>query len=107
MEYLKKYAESASGFYQFGNTEFANIMGYEYYGGLANIISKKGFDQFNDFLANLQFWGSPEEVTGKLKSMIDEFDIGGLIVYTKFGGMPHELAWKKTPVFLQKKSRHI
>ena len=45
---------------------FADIEGYEYYAGLANNIAKHGIDKFNGFLADLQVWGTPDQVTEKL-----------------------------------------
>lgn len=89
--YLVEYARSTSSFYKFGNKEFADIEGYEYYGALANSIEKHGIEKFNEFLADLQIWGRPEEVVEKLQQMKERFDVGQFIIYTQFGDMPFEV----------------
>jgi alkanesulfonate monooxygenase SsuD/methylene tetrahydromethanopterin reductase-like flavin-dependent oxidoreductase (luciferase family) len=101
-KYLVEYARSTSSFYQFGNKEFANIEGYEYYGALARSVEKNGIDKFNEFLADLQIWGRPEEVYEKLAIMQERFDVGQFIIYTQFGDMPFELGRANYELFARK-----
>ena len=68
------------------------IEGYEYYGALANNIAKHGLDQFNGFLADLQVWGTPDQVTEKLLDYVRRCDAGALVVPLSFGGMTSEEA---------------
>jgi len=89
--YLVEYARSTSEFYKFGNKEFASIEGYEYYAALASSVEKHGIEKFNEFLADLQIWGRPEEVIEKLTMMKDRFDVGQFIIYTQFGDMPFDV----------------
>jgi alkanesulfonate monooxygenase SsuD/methylene tetrahydromethanopterin reductase-like flavin-dependent oxidoreductase (luciferase family) len=86
--HLQRWARSTVEHYEFDNVGFAEIEGYEYYAGLANNIAKHGVDKFNGFLADLQVWGSPQEVTEKLLSYVERTDAGGLVVPLVFGGMP-------------------
>jgi alkanesulfonate monooxygenase SsuD/methylene tetrahydromethanopterin reductase-like flavin-dependent oxidoreductase (luciferase family) len=86
--YLQRWARSTVDHYQFDNTGFAEIEGYEYYGALANNIAKHGLDNFCGFLADLQVWGTPDEVTEKLLDYVKRTDAGGLVVPLSFGGMP-------------------
>jgi alkanesulfonate monooxygenase SsuD/methylene tetrahydromethanopterin reductase-like flavin-dependent oxidoreductase (luciferase family) len=90
--YLQRWARSTVEHYEFDNVGFAEIEGYEYYGALANNIAKHGLDQFNGFLADLQVWGTPEEVTEKLLDYTQRCDAGGLVVPLCFGGMGTEEA---------------
>ncbi len=90
--YIQRYARSTVEHYEFGNMAFGEIEGYEYYSGLARNIAKHGLDKFNGFLADLQVWGTPGEVTEKLLKYADYLDIGGLLVLLGYGGMPHEVA---------------
>lgn len=90
-KYLVEYARSTSSFYKFGNKEFAKIEGYEYYGALARSVEKHGIEKFNEFLADLQVWGRPEEVVEKLSEMKERFDVGKFIIYTQFGDMPFDV----------------
>jgi alkanesulfonate monooxygenase SsuD/methylene tetrahydromethanopterin reductase-like flavin-dependent oxidoreductase (luciferase family) len=86
--YLKRWARSTVEHYEFDNVGFAQIEGYEYYGGLARNIQRHGLDKFNDFLADLQVWGTPEQVTEKLLEYVRMADAGGVVVPLCFGGMP-------------------
>ena len=101
-KYLVEYARSTSSFYQFGNKEFADIEGYEYYGALARSVEKHGIGKFNEFLADLQIYGRPEEVTEKLLSMVERFDVGSFIIYNQFGDMPFEVGQANYELFARK-----
>lgn len=86
--YLQRWARSTVEHYEFDNRGFASIEGYEYYGALAENIAKHGLDTFNGFLADLQVWGTPEEVTEKLLDYVRRTDAGALVTPLSFGGMP-------------------
>ena len=88
--YLQRWARSTVEHYEFDNVGFAKIEGYEYYSALANNIAKHGLEQFNGFLADLQVWGSPEQVTEKLLDYVERCDAGALVVPLSFGGMSTE-----------------
>ena len=88
--YLQRWARSTVEHYEFDNIGFAQIEGYEYYGALANNIAKRGLEQFNGFLADLQVWGTPEQVTEKLLDYVRRCDAGALVVPVSFGGMTSE-----------------
>ncbi len=101
-KYLLEYARSTSEFYQFGNKEFAKIEGYEYYAALARSVEKHGPEKFNNFLADLQIWGRPEEVYEKLASMQKRFNAGQFIIYTQYGDMPFEVGKANYELFARK-----
>jgi alkanesulfonate monooxygenase SsuD/methylene tetrahydromethanopterin reductase-like flavin-dependent oxidoreductase (luciferase family) len=85
--YLQRWARSTVDHYEFDNVGFAEIEGYEYYAALAQNIAKHGLDRFCGFLADLQVWGTPDEVTEKLLDYTKRIDAGGLVVPLSFGGM--------------------
>jgi alkanesulfonate monooxygenase SsuD/methylene tetrahydromethanopterin reductase-like flavin-dependent oxidoreductase (luciferase family) len=85
--YLQRWARSTVEHYQFDNLGFAEIEGYEYYAALAKNIAKHGLDKFCGFLADLQVWGTPDEVTAKLLDYAKRTDAGALVVPLSFGGM--------------------
>lgn len=97
--YLQRWARSTVEHYEFDNVGFADIEGYEYYAGLAQNIAKHGLDRFNGFLADLQAWGSPEQVTEKLLSYVERCDAGGMICPLVFGGMPEGVARESYELF--------
>jgi alkanesulfonate monooxygenase SsuD/methylene tetrahydromethanopterin reductase-like flavin-dependent oxidoreductase (luciferase family) len=88
--YLQRWARSTVEHYEFDNKGFADIEGYEYYGALANNIAKHGLEKFNSFLADLQVWGTPDQVTEKLLDYAKRCDAGGVVIPLSFGGMPPE-----------------
>ncbi|MFC3229708.1 LLM class flavin-dependent oxidoreductase [Marinibaculum pumilum] len=90
--YLQAYARSTVVNYEFDNAKFAEIEGYEYYGGLSRNIAKHGLEKFNGFLADLQVWGTPEEVTARLIDRASFLDVGGLLLLPVYGGMPAAVA---------------
>ena len=79
--YLQRYARSTVEHYEFDNVGFADIEGYEYYAGLANNIAKHGLEKFNGFLADLQVWGTPEQVTDKLLDYVERTDAGAVLIH--------------------------
>ena len=97
--HLQRWARSTVEHYEFDNLGFADIEGYEYYGALANNIAKHGVDKFNGFLADLQVWGTPEQVTEKLLGYVERTDAGGLVCPLVFGGMPADEALDSFDLF--------
>lgn len=90
--YLQAYARSTVIHYEFANEKYAEIEGYEYYANLARNIAKNGLEKFNGFLADLQVWGTPDEVAERLIDRADFLDIGALLVLPVYGGMPEAVA---------------
>jgi alkanesulfonate monooxygenase SsuD/methylene tetrahydromethanopterin reductase-like flavin-dependent oxidoreductase (luciferase family) len=100
--HLQRWARSTVEHYEFDNAGFADIEGYEYYASLAANINKHGIDKFNGFLADLQVWGTPDQVTEKLLDYIKRTDAGGLVVPLSFGGMSAEEATANFELFSSK-----
>ena len=98
--YLQRYARSTVEHYEFGNVAFASIEGYEYYAGLARNIEKHGLEKFNGFLADLQVWGTPDEVLAKLIGYVDYIDAGAMLVMLSYGGMPADVVRRNHELFV-------
>ncbi len=90
--YIRRYAYSTIEHYEFDNVGFAKIDGYEYYAGLSRNIEKHGIDGFCDFLADLQVWGTPDQVVEKMLGYVDRLDAGAVLLAPSFGGMSPEIA---------------
>ncbi|MCG3754046.1 LLM class flavin-dependent oxidoreductase [Amycolatopsis sp. Poz14] len=90
--YLQRYAVSTVEHYEFDNVGFAEIEGYEYYAGLSRNIARHGIDKFSGFLADLQVWGTPEQVVEKLLGYVNFLDAGAVLLVPAYGGMPAEVA---------------
>jgi alkanesulfonate monooxygenase SsuD/methylene tetrahydromethanopterin reductase-like flavin-dependent oxidoreductase (luciferase family) len=97
--HLQRYARSTVEHYRFADVSFADIEGYEYYAGLARNIEKHGLEKFNGFLADLQVWGTPEQVTDKLLDYVRRTDAGAVLTTLSYGGMPPELAKRNYDLF--------
>jgi hypothetical protein len=61
-QHILRYSRSAVGHYEFDNVRLADIPASEYYGALAANIEKYGLEKFCAFLADLQVWGTPDQV---------------------------------------------
>ena len=101
-KYIRGYSRSALEHYEFHNEGLADIPGYEYYGKLAQNIRKYGMDAFVNFLAELQVWGTPEQVYNKLVEHQRRADSAALIGIFSYGGMPHDVARQNMHLFAEK-----
>ena len=54
---------------------------------------------FNSFLADLQVWGTPDQVTAKLLDYVRRTDAGTLIIFLSFGGMSADEATANFELF--------
>lgn len=106
-QYLQRYARSTTDHYEFADARFAEIEGYEYYGKLAANITKHGIDRFNGFLADLQVWGTPEQVTEAIIERVRLTDAGGLMLIPSFGGMPPDVAARNYECLVQRVLPHL
>jgi len=100
--YIRRYARSALEHYEFHNEELANIKGYEYYGALAQNIKEHGIDGFVNFLADLQIWGTPDQVFEKMMDHQGMVDSGASIGLFSYGDMPHDKASANLDLFAEK-----
>jgi len=98
-EHVMAYYDSTVGHYEFENEALAAIPGYEYYGRIAAQISKHGREQFVRFLADLQPWGTPEQVIEKTVEAVKLIDAAGVIVVSSYGGMTPEQAAANQELF--------
>jgi alkanesulfonate monooxygenase SsuD/methylene tetrahydromethanopterin reductase-like flavin-dependent oxidoreductase (luciferase family) len=89
-EYLQRYALSTVQHYEFDNVGFAEIEGYEYYAGLSRNIEKHGIDGFSSFLADLQVWGTPDQVVDKILDYVDRVHAGAVLMVPCYGNMPED-----------------
>jgi alkanesulfonate monooxygenase SsuD/methylene tetrahydromethanopterin reductase-like flavin-dependent oxidoreductase (luciferase family) len=101
-EHLIAYSASAVDHYQFEDAGIAEIPGYEYYAGISRNIEKHGRDAFVKFLAELQVWGTPDEVTEKLVEYQRMCKASAVIGTFSFGGMAFDDADANLDLFASK-----
>src|SRR5262249_18484744 len=78
------YCASTMGHSEFDNAGLADTPGYEYYAGLSRNIAKHGREKFSRFLAELQAWGTPEQVVEQMienNRLIDGAGVIGVFSY--------------------------
>ena len=100
--YMVAYSNSAVDHYQFEDEGIADIPGYEYYAGISSNIAKHGRDKFARFLAELQVWGTPDEVADKLIEYQQMVGAGGIVGVFSYGGMPFDEAEDNMRLFSEK-----
>ena len=100
--HVRRYCRSTLEHYEFANAGLATIKGYEYYGALARNIEKHGEDRFVQFLADLQVWGTPEQVHERIREHQWLAGSGMLIGIFSYGGMPHDEARRNMRLFAEK-----
>lgn len=100
--YIRGYCQSALEHYEFHNEGLADIKGYEYYGALSRNINKHGVNKFVDFLADLQVWGTPDQVFERMMDYREKIDCAGFIGVFSYGGMPHDMAKDNMRLFAKK-----
>ena len=98
-EYGLAYSQSAVEHYDFTNERLATVNGYEYYARLRERIQRHGLRQFAQFLADLQIFGDPGEVTERTIDRMRALDAAGVINVFGFGGMPIALARKSMELY--------
>lgn len=91
-EQLVAYYRSTIDHYGFADPTVASVPGYEYYGNIARTIAKHGHESFARFMAELQPWGTPDEVVDQISEIVRRTDAGGLIVVSAFGTLSAETA---------------
>lgn len=93
------YARSAVKHYDFGNPRIAEIPGYEYYAALRQNMDKHGPEVFARFLAELQIFGTPDEVVEQTLERVRKLDAGAVINVFEMGGIPPELALESMELY--------
>jgi alkanesulfonate monooxygenase SsuD/methylene tetrahydromethanopterin reductase-like flavin-dependent oxidoreductase (luciferase family) len=101
-KYVIGYCASTVGHYEFANVKLADIPGYEYYAGLAGNIAKHGPAKFSRFLADLQVWGTPDQVVEQMIENNRRIGGAGVIGVFSYGGMPHDVARANIRLFAEK-----
>jgi alkanesulfonate monooxygenase SsuD/methylene tetrahydromethanopterin reductase-like flavin-dependent oxidoreductase (luciferase family) len=105
--YLQRYARSTVEHYEFDNVGFAEIEGYEYYGALSRNIEKHGLEGFCSFLADLQVWGTPDQVVEKILGYVDRLNAGAVVMCPAFGNMPQDVAEANFDLLAREVAPHI
>jgi alkanesulfonate monooxygenase SsuD/methylene tetrahydromethanopterin reductase-like flavin-dependent oxidoreductase (luciferase family) len=97
--YIGNYWKSAVKHYNFTGEHFAKTKGYEYYGKMAEQVSKAGIDGVTDFFLNLQVWGTPEQCVEKVYDIQSKVGCDAFTGVFCYGGMPYDEAERNIRLF--------
>jgi alkanesulfonate monooxygenase SsuD/methylene tetrahydromethanopterin reductase-like flavin-dependent oxidoreductase (luciferase family) len=100
--HIIRYCASTMDHYEFDNAHLADIPGYEYYAGLARNIEEHGRDRFSRFLADLQVWGTPDQVVEQMIENNRRIDGAGVIGIFSYGSMAPAAAKANITLFAEK-----
>jgi alkanesulfonate monooxygenase SsuD/methylene tetrahydromethanopterin reductase-like flavin-dependent oxidoreductase (luciferase family) len=96
------YAQSCSTHYDFTNPRLSEVSGYEYYAALRGKIEKYGLRKFNQFLADLQIAGTPDEVLEQTIERVRLLDACAVVNVFAFGGMPAPVVQRSFELYAEK-----
>jgi alkanesulfonate monooxygenase SsuD/methylene tetrahydromethanopterin reductase-like flavin-dependent oxidoreductase (luciferase family) len=77
-EHMVGYLTSVLGHYELAGDHFKNTAGYESYGRAVDAVRAAGVEAMADMYLDVQAWGTPDQVMGKLEArreIIGDFDL--------------------------------
>jgi alkanesulfonate monooxygenase SsuD/methylene tetrahydromethanopterin reductase-like flavin-dependent oxidoreductase (luciferase family) len=85
--------------YQFGGEHMKNQRGYEYYAKMNEKLAVYGDQKAIEFFADLQVYGTPEQVHAKIMKIHEQTNNSGFVGVFSYAGMPHEEAARNVRLF--------
>lgn len=98
-QYISNYWKSVLKHYNLGGEHFAKTKGYEYYGKMAEQVSRTGAEGTSEFFINLQVWGTPEQCFEKILDIRSKVGCHAFTGVFCYGGMPYEEAERNIRLF--------
>jgi len=98
-QYIGNYWKSVLKHYNLGGEHFAKTKGYEYYGKMAEQVSRTGAEGTSEFFMNLQVWGTPEQCFEKILDIRAKVGCHAFTGVFCYGGMPYEEAERNIRLF--------
>ena len=101
MKYIGGYYRTVLDHYQFGAAHMKNQRGYEYYAKMNEKLAVYGDQKAIEFFADLQVYGTPEQVHDKIMTINRQTNNSGFVGVFSYAGMPHEEAARNMRLFAQ------
>jgi len=99
MRYVGGYYRTVLDHYQFGGEHMKNQRGYEYYAKMNEKLAVYGDQKAIEFFADLQVYGTPEQVHAKIMKIHEQTNNSGFVGVFSYAGMPHEEAARNVRLF--------
>ena len=99
MRYIGGYYRTVLDHYQFAGAHMKNQRGYEYYAKMNEKLAVYGDRKAIEFFADLQVYGTPEEVYDKVRAIHRQTNNAGFVGVFSYAGMPHQEAARNMRLF--------
>ena len=101
MKYIGGYYRTVLDHYQFAGAHMKNQRGYEYYAKMNEKLAVYGDQKAIEFFADLQVYGTPEQVHAKIMKIHEQTNNSGFVGVFSYAGMPHEEAARNLRMFAE------
>jgi alkanesulfonate monooxygenase SsuD/methylene tetrahydromethanopterin reductase-like flavin-dependent oxidoreductase (luciferase family) len=98
-QYTLQYFKTALKHYEFAGGHFATTKGYEYYSKGAEIIQRKGEKASQQFYADLQVFGTPDECVDQIADIRDKTNAQMFIGNFNYGSFGFDEAQRNLDLF--------
>lgn len=99
LKYIGGYYRTVLDHYQFAGEHMKNTKGYEYYAKMNDKLAVYGDDKAIEFFTELQVYGTPEQVYGKIMKIHEQTANKAFVPVFAYAGMPHEEAVRNMTMF--------
>ncbi len=99
LKYIGGYYRTVLDHYQFAGEHIKNTKGYEYYAKMNDKLAVYGDQKAIEFFADLQVYGTPEQVYDKIMKIHDQTANKAYVGVFGYAGMPHEEAVRNVTMF--------
>ena len=99
VRYIGGYYRTVLDHYQFAGEHMKNQRGYEYYARMNEKLATYGDQKAIEFFADLQVYGTPEQVYGKIMEIHRQTRNCGYVGVFSYAGMPHQEAARNMRMF--------
>jgi hypothetical protein len=99
VKYIGGYYRTVLDHYQFAGAHMKNQRGYEYYAKMNEKLAVYGDQKAIEFFADLQVYGTPEQVHEKIMAIHRQTNNCGYVGVFSYPGMPHEEAARNMRMF--------
>ena len=99
IKYIGGYYRTVLDHYQFAGEHIKNTRGYEYYAKMNDKLAVYGDQKAMEFFADLQLYGTPEQVYEKIQVIRAQTDAKGYVGVFSYAGMPQDEAVRNMTQF--------
>ncbi len=99
MEHMSNYFLTIARHYELMSDHFQKAKGYEYYASAAELFAAVGVETAAQTYCSVQTFGTPDQILEKLRDRRELIGDFGVILISKYGGMPFELAEQSLRLF--------